>query len=316
MGWTADDIPDQTGRVAVVTGANSGLGLETSRELARKGATVFMCARNLAKAEVAETDIRESVPAADLRIIELDLASLDSVSTAAAAISDDAPVIDILVNNAGVMGIPRKLTADGFEMQFGTNHLGHFAFTAQLMPALLRSNAARIVTVTSTGRLFDAKVEPDDLTMESKYDPWKAYGRSKRANFHFAVELNNRLVAAGSSARSIVSHPGYSNTNLQATSAAETPGGASQRFFHEMVQRVGMDASRGVLPQLRAVTDPGVTGGELFTPQWVNFGAPVRRGYLSSSAKQEDLDRLWTLSEHETGIDFDVAAMVEESDQP
>ena len=310
MAWTSRDIPDQTGRVAVVTGANSGLGLESARELARKGATVVMAARDATRAEAARDDVLSTVPGADLEVVPLDLASLASVRDAAASIVAAHPRIDILINNAGVMGIPRKLTEDGFEMQFGTNHLGHFVLTALLLPAIEASGDGRIVTVTSTGRHFDAPLDPTDLSMESSYDPWRAYGRSKRANFLFAQELDRRLRAAGATTRSLVAHPGFSNTNLQATSAAESGGGRSQRFFHETVQRFGMDAAGGALPQLRAATDPGADGAELYTPRWVNFGAPVRRGFLPSSAKHEDGDLLWSVSEDATGTPFDVDAIV------
>jgi NAD(P)-dependent dehydrogenase (short-subunit alcohol dehydrogenase family) len=310
MSWNSRDIPDHTGKVAVVTGANSGLGLESTRELARAGATVVMGARDATRADAARRDILSTVPAAELDIVPLDLASLTSVRTAAASIVAAHPRIDILINNAGVMGIPRRLTQDGFEMQFGTNHLGHFVLTALLLPAIEASGDGRIVTVTSTGRHFAAAFDQSDLAMESSYDPWRAYGRSKRANFLFALELDRRLRAAGAATRSLVAHPGFSNTNLQATSAAESGGGRSQRFFHETVQRFGMDAAGGALPQLRAATDPDADGSELYTPRWVNFGAPVRRRYLPSSAKQDDLDLLWRISEEAAGAPFDVGAIV------
>ncbi len=310
MSWTASDIPDQTGRVAVVTGANGGLGLETARELARKGAHVVMAARNLEKAATAEQDIRRQIPNPSLEVRKLDLGSLDSVKTFATEVLNAHPRVDILVNNAGVMGTPRQETADGFELQFGTNHLGHFALTARLMPALLRSQAARVVTVTSTARHFWGKLNVDDPHLTENYGPWRAYGQSKRANSHFALELDRRLRAAGAPVASLVAHPGYSNTNLQAQSYQSTGGeGRSQKFFHTMVQRVGMSPADGALPQLRAATDPEAKGGELYAPRFVNSGPAVRRPILQASRRPRDLEILWELSERETGISFDISGV-------
>jgi NAD(P)-dependent dehydrogenase (short-subunit alcohol dehydrogenase family) len=214
-----------------------------------------------------------------------------------------------MINNAGVMGTPRLETSNGLELQFGTNHLGHFALNALLMPAILRAEAARVVSVTSTGRHFRTKLDADDVGMTVDYDPWRAYGRSKMANFHHGVELNRRLEAAGARARSLVAHPGFSNTDLQARSARTSPGGRSQLFFHRAVQRVGMSPARGALPQLRAATDPGARGGELYTPRWVNSGPPVRRPILGRSRRPDEMRLLWEVSERETGIEFDVDAM-------
>ncbi len=308
MSWTANDIPDQHGRVAVVTGANGGLGLETTRELARKGATVVMGVRNQEKAERAVADIKADIPDARLELRELDLASLASVKAFAERVVGEHPTIDLLVNNAGVMGIAHESTADEFEKQFGTNHLGHFALTAQLMPAMIHTPGARIVTVTSTGRHAATKLDPDDLNMDENYSPWGAYGRSKIANMNFALELNRRLESAGAGAASLVAHPGFSNTDLQAHSAREH-GGTSQRFFARTVQWVGMPPSKGALPQLRAATDPEAGGGELYTPRWVNMGAPVRRPVTGLRNRPGDMQTLWSISEDVTGIEFDVEAI-------
>jgi len=313
MAWTADDIPDQTGRVAVVTGANGGLGLETARALAGRGAHVIMAARNLDKARSAEQAILRENPAASLEMQSLDLASLDSVGQFAGTVTASHPVIDILVNNAGVMAPPRRETADGFELQFGTNHLGHFVLTALLMPALLRSNSGRVVTVTSTGRHTGGRLNVEDPHYTKDYQPWTSYGQSKMANLHFAVELNRRLQDAGVAVASLVAHPGFSNTDLQAQSVEATGGGWSQRFFHAAVRRVGMTPARGALPQLRAASDLGAQGGELYTPRWVNWGPPVRRPILARSRKPEDMQALWELSERETGIAFDVEGLAKGS---
>lgn len=308
MGWTADDIPDQTGRVAVVTGANGGLGLETTRELARKGALVVMGVRNREKAERAVAEVRAEIPDARLEVRALDLASLASVSAFAERVIGEHAAVDLLINNAGVMGIPRGSTADGFEMQFGTNHLGHFALTAQLMPALVHTVGARIVTVTSAARYAATKLDPHDLHLEEKYSPWGAYGRSKIANMNFALELNHRLERAGASAVSLAAHPGYSNTDLQAHSA-RAHGGASQRFFAATVRWVGMSPSNGALPQLRAATDPEARGGDLYTPRWVNSGSPVRRPITGLRNRPDTMQTLWKISESATAIEFDVEAL-------
>jgi NAD(P)-dependent dehydrogenase (short-subunit alcohol dehydrogenase family) len=308
MAWTEKDIPDQTGRVAVVTGANGGLGLETARALAARGALVVMAARNQDKAAAARDGILAEVPGARLEVRPLDLASLESVRRFAADVLAAHPTVDLLINNAGVMGIPQRTTADGFEMQFGTNHLGHFALTALAMPALAKGTEARVISVTSTARHFGKTVDPADPHLEEGYDPWRAYGQSKLANLHFAVALHERLVAAGAPVQSLVAHPGFSNTNLQAHSVAEA-GGLSQRFFHAAVQRLGMTPERGALPQLRAATDPEAKGGELYAPRYVNFGPPVRRPILARSRRPGDLATLWEVSERETGIEFDVAGL-------
>jgi NAD(P)-dependent dehydrogenase (short-subunit alcohol dehydrogenase family) len=207
MAWTTADIPDQSGRVAVVTGANGGLGLEVARELARKGGHVVMAARDQTKAEAARASIHHQVPDASLELQPLDLASQRSVREAAAQILAVQQRIDILVNNAGVMAIPERRTTDGFELQLAVNHLGHFALTALLLPALLGSEHARVVSVTSTGRHAGRALDPDNPHLAGNYDPWRAYGQSKLANLHFALELDRRLRAAGLPAKSIVVHP-------------------------------------------------------------------------------------------------------------
>jgi NAD(P)-dependent dehydrogenase (short-subunit alcohol dehydrogenase family) len=308
MTWTAADVPDQSGRVAVVTGANGGLGLEVARELAARGVRVVIAARDQVKAVSARASIRSQAPEAALELQPLDLASQASVREAAASIFAGHPRVDILVNNAGVMGIDERRTEDGFELQLAVNHLGHFALTALLLPALLRSGDARVVSVTSTGRHLGRPVDPDNPHLEGRYDPWRAYGQSKLANLHFALELDRRFRAAGAAARSIVVHPGFTNTDLQARSVRETGGGRSQRFFHAAVRRVGMTPAQGALPLLRAATDPGAVGGALYTPRWVNWGPPVRRPLLGRSRDREAMATLWAVSERETGVTFDLAA--------
>lgn len=306
MAWTTKDIPNLGGRTAVVTGANGGLGLETARELARAGAHVVMAARDPAKAAKAESDIRRGIPDASLRVVPLDLASLKSVREAADTVLSDHDRIDVLVNNAGVMAVPERRTEDGFEMQLGVNHLGHFALTAHLLPALLRAEAARIVAVTSTAHHMGRAIDPANPHLEGRYGEWTAYGQSKLANFHFAIGLQRRFEAAGARAASLVAHPGLSDTDLQATSVDETGGGFVQRFFLGLAHATGMRAATGALSQLRAATDPRARGGEFYGPLWVNSGPPVRKPILRLWGLDRAIERLWEVSERETGVALSV----------
>jgi NAD(P)-dependent dehydrogenase (short-subunit alcohol dehydrogenase family) len=306
MAWTTADIPDQSGRIAIVTGANGGLGLETSRALAAAGAHVVMAARNQQKAAAAVEDIRGTVSEPSLEVIALDLGSQASVRVAAEQILATHDRIDLLINNAGLMGIPERKTVDGHEMQFAVDHLGHWSLTALLMPAVLGADAARIVTVTSTAHHMGRAVDPSNPHLEGKYGPWRAYGQAKLANFHFALGLQRRLAAAGSRAASLVAHPGLSNTDLQAVSVQETGGGRSQRFFQRMASSTGMAPAQGALPQLRAATDPGASGGEFYGPLWGNSGPPVRKPILRRIGMDSAIRKLWEVSERETGIPLEV----------
>jgi NAD(P)-dependent dehydrogenase (short-subunit alcohol dehydrogenase family) len=309
MSWTEENIPDQTGRVALVTGGNGGLGFETSRVLAARGATVIMGARDQDKAKTAREQILTEIPGAKIDVRELDLASLESVNRFADTVLDDYDRIDLLFNNAGVMGIPERKSADGFEMQFGTNHLGHYALTARLLPLMVNIPGSRIVTITSTARHFGKPVDAENPHLEGRYDPWRAYGQSKLANLHFAVGLNRRLEAAGAKTRSLVAHPGLSNTDLQANTARE--GGGD--FWEGMASKFGMSAAEGALPQLRAATDTEASGGELYAPRWANFGAAVRRPLLGRSTNRRSIDTLFRVSEKETSLTIDVAKVMQES---
>lgn len=302
MSWTVADIPDLSGRVAVVTGANGGLGLETARALAGAGAHVVMASRDEEKAARAEAEIRSGLPEASLELVGLDLGSLASVRAAGERIGAEHGALDLLINNAGVMGIPEKRTADGFEMQFGVDHLGHFALTALLLPALLRAPAARVVTVTSTAHHMGRAVNPENPNLEGRYGPWRAYGQAKLANFHFGLGLNRKLAAAGAPATSLVAHPGLSNTELQIVSVEETGGGRSQRFFRTLAARTGMSPAQGALSQLRAAADPDARGGEFYGPLWVNSGPPVRKPVLRRLGMDRAVSRLWAVSEREAGL--------------
>jgi NAD(P)-dependent dehydrogenase (short-subunit alcohol dehydrogenase family) len=306
MSWTAADIPDQDGRTAVVTGANGGLGLETSRALAAAGAHVVMAARNQEKAAAAVEDIRGEVPEASLEVVELDLSSQASVRDAVGRITGAHDRIDILVNNAGVMGIPERKTVDGFEMQFGVDHLGHWTLTALLMPALLRADAARIVTVTSSAHHMGRAVDPSNPHLEGRYGPWRAYGQAKLANFHFGLGLHRVLRDAGAPAASLIAHPGLSNTELQAVSVDETGGGLSQRFFHVLARRTGMAPTDGARSQLRAATDPRASSGEFYGPAFFNNGPPVRKPVMRRMGLSRGISRLWETSEKETGVSIEI----------
>lgn len=302
MPWTSHDIPDLTGRIAVVTGANGGLGLESARALAAAGAHVVMAVRNQAKAADAVDDIAATVPGASVELVALDLGSLESVHAAGQAITDSHGKIDILMNNAGLMACPEQQTIDGFEMQFGVNHLGHWVLTAHLLPSLLRADAARVVTVTSTAHHFGLPVDPANPHLHGNYGEWRAYGQSKLANFHFGLGLQRQFAAAGSPAQSLIAHPGLSNTELQAVSVETSKGGSSQRFFHTLAGRTGMSPAQGALSQLRAATDPKARGGEFYGPRFVNNGDPVRKPILRRWDMDKGIARLWSVSERETGV--------------
>ena len=302
MGWTAADIPDQRGRTAVVTGANGGLGLVTARDLAAKGAHVVMAVRNQKKAAAAVEEIRAAVPDASLELVALDLSAQASVKEAAGRILAAHDGLDLLINNAGVMGIAEARTVDGFEMQFGVDHLGHWTLTALLLPALLRTPGSRIVTVTSTAHHMGRPVDVANPHLDGRYGPWRAYGQAKLANFHFGLGLQRELERAGARTVSLIAHPGLSDTDLQAVSVQGSGGGSSQRFFHAMARRTGMSADDGALPQLRAATDPAAKGGEFYGPAFVNNGPPVRKPILRRFGMNRAIASLWEVSERETGV--------------
>lgn len=313
MAWTAVDIPDQTGKVAVVTGGNGGLGLETVRELARQGAHVIIGARNLEKASAAEADVKAEIPKVSLEVRKLDLSSLASIEEFATGVVADHPTIDLLFNNAGVMATPEWKTEGGFEMQFGTNHLGHFALTARLMPALLAAPAGRIVNTTSTARFAAGEYDLSNPHHEGVYDSWRAYGYSKLANLQFTLELNKRLAAAGSKVQVYAADPGFADTDLQSTSSTNTKGVARSRFFEMTSPLIGQSAARGALPQLRGGTEPSAPGGTLYRPKFVMRGVAAVGKVGEKLRKPADLAKLWEVSESDTGIEFDVAKMVAEA---
>jgi NAD(P)-dependent dehydrogenase (short-subunit alcohol dehydrogenase family) len=244
-----------------------------------------------------------------MELVAVDLGSLASVHEAGTSIAESHGRIDILMNNAGLMACPERQTVDGFEMQLGVNHLGHWALTAHLLPSLLRSDAARVVTVTSTAHHLGRPLDPDNPHLKGRYGEWRAYGQSKLANFHFGLGLQRKFAEAGARALSVVAHPGLSNTELQAVSVTESGGSSSQRFFHTMASRTGMSPAQGALSQLRAATDPAARGGEFYGPRFVNNGAPVRKPILRRWDLDKGIATLWTVSEGETGVAIEVPPM-------
>lgn len=297
--WSTDDIPDQSGKLAVVTGANSGLGRIAARELARRGAEVVVASRNVEKCEDAAADIAAVASGPKPRVSELDLGSLESVRRFAGDFSGRP--LDLLVNNAGVMMPPRSTTSDGFELQLGTNHLGHFALTGLLLDSLQRAEAARIVTVSSNEHK-GGKIDFDDLQEERDYNPRSAYQRSKLANALFAIELDRRLRAAGSSATSVFAHPGYSATNLQSTG----PTGVMKGVLAISNRLLAQSAERGALPILYAATSPDVDGGAYYGPDGFGEfrGHPTKTKAIPDAYDTETAARLWEVSEELTGVRY------------
>ena len=299
MPWTAQDIPDQTGRRVVVTGANSGLGFHTSLELARRGAHVVMACRNLDKGRAAEQRLRDEAPGADVELRSLDLADLAAVRAFAEGF--DEP-LDLLVNNAGVMAGPHRRTADGFELQFGTNHLGHFALTGLLLGRLLRGDDPRVVTVSSNAHKM-GRINFDNLNGDRRYFRWNAYGQSKLANLLFALELGRR---AGGALTSVAAHPGYAATHLQ-LQASDTTGNPLDRLANKTLNAVvAQSDAMGALPSLYAATMP-LPSGAYVGPD----GPGEMRGHPKLSTPngrgrdEETARRLWEVSEELTGVRFD-----------
>jgi NAD(P)-dependent dehydrogenase (short-subunit alcohol dehydrogenase family) len=304
--WTARDIPDQNGRTVVITGANSGLGLRSAEALAAKGARVLMACRNEAKAKAALEQVRAVAMTAEPEVVRLDLADLASVRTAAERVRELTHELDVLMNNAGVMALPLGRTVDGFEMQFGTNHLGHFAFSGHLLPALLRAQAPRVVT-TASGAHRIGRMRWDDLNWHrGRYGKWLAYGQSKLANLLFSFELDRRAGDAGSHLVSVAAHPGYADTHLQAA-GPEQSGNKLMLIGAGLLTRMAAQSdAMGALPQLYAATMPDVTGGEYFGPNGPleARGYPHRVGTTQAARDPEAGRRLWEASEELTGVAY------------
>ncbi len=308
-GWTEADIPDQAGKTAIVTGGNSGLGYHTVLQLARKGARVLLAARDRSRGAAALDRLRAEAPASQVELVQLNLADLTSVEQFSSEFLARAQGLDLLVNNAGVMAIPRReTTAQGYERQLGTNHLGHFALTGRLIPALLRRPGSRVVTVSSDRHKSAKSIDFDDLQAERRYSGWHAYDQSKLANAMFVLELDRRLRAAGLDVISVGAHPGFAATNL--SFSGPRSGGTTHmaRGIGLATKLFAQPANEGARPVLYAATAPGVQGGQYFGPD----GKGERRGhhpklvaFSPAAHDQAAAARLWTTSEQLTGATFE-----------
>ena len=300
--WTADDIPDLTGRVAVVTGSSSGIGLEAAREFARKGAETILACRSPERGQRALEEIRAEVPGAKAELMLLDLASLASVERFATEFGERYSRLDVLANNAGVMGGPYTKTEDGFERQVGTNHLGHFALTGRLIDPLLATPGARVVNVSSLGHRR-GKIDLGDLFYEKGgYGGGAAYFRTKLLNLLFTYELQRRFERAGVEAHSLAAHPGFSGTNIGDDISKRWHVGWAFRLFNLMVQGPDM----GALPTLRAATDPAARGGQYYGPRgfYEERGSPILVSSSEASRNEADARQLWAMSEELTGVRY------------
>ena len=293
--WTASDVPDQSGRVAIVTGSNTGIGYGAAAVLADKGAHVVLAVRNVDKGNDAKARITASSPNAVVTVQELDLTSLASIRKAADELRAAHPRIDLLINNAGVMYTDKASTKDGFELQFGTNHLGHFALTGQLLDNMLPVDGSRVVTISSVGHRIRARIHFEDLQLERNYDRVVSYGQSKLANLLFTYELARRLKLKGAPTGALAAHPGAADTDL----LRNMPGGIRQVSEFFWTNFIAQNADMGALPTLRAATDPSAQSGQYYGPD----GLGEQRGHpkvVKSSAQSHDEDvqrRLWSVSE-------------------
>jgi NAD(P)-dependent dehydrogenase (short-subunit alcohol dehydrogenase family) len=306
--WVAEDMPDQTGRTVLVTGASDGLGLRTAEALAAKGAHVLMACRNAEKGERARAEVAEAAATAapEPTLVALDLADLASVRAAAKAVSEQVDRLDVLINNAGVMAVPYAETVDGFEVQLATNHLGHYALTGLLLPVLLQAQKPRVVTVASNahkgakgGGRWD---DPD------RYDSrWAAYARSKLANLHFAFELGRRAAATKTNLTSVAAHPGYSNTHLMASSVERSRTRIGGPIMREASRLLGQSARAGAWPQLYAATMPDVASGDYFGPDgpFEMRGHPKRTQPNRAAQDPVAAAQLWDMSARLTGVTYE-----------
>jgi NAD(P)-dependent dehydrogenase (short-subunit alcohol dehydrogenase family) len=306
-GWTAGEMSAMDGATVVVTGANSGLGYEGTKAFADAGATVVMACRSEDRGEEAAAEIRRSVSDGELDVRVCDLADLDSVAAFAEGVSEAYDGIDVLCNNAGVMAIPRQETADGFEMQLGVNHFGHFALTGHLLSELGESDGESRVVTQSSGVHERGEMDFEDLNWERSYDKWAAYGRSKLANLLFAYELQRRLAESGEDVVSVACHPGYAATDLQFRGPRETGSTLRMGLMKAANAVFGQSAAQGALPMLFAATSDHVMGGEYVGPDGVmNMrGSPEFQHSSAASNDEADAEQLWSVSEDLTGVSYE-----------
>jgi len=305
--WTTQDIPNLNGKVVLITGANSGLGFECSKVFAQKGATVVMTARNLEKGEKAKAEVLQSAPDATVDLMQLDIGNLASIRDFVPAFKAAYDRLDILLNNAGVMAIPRSETPDGFEMQLGVNHLGHFALTGLLLDLIVKTPNARIHSVSSSAQ-YSGSINFDDLMGKQNYTRWGAYGQSKLANVVFTNELHKRLKAAGYDTIANASHPGIVYTNLQANSLEKSGNSLVERVLYRVIEPLMVqDISMGILPMLYGMTDPDAKSGVFYGPNTFNMrGYPAEKKSNKEAYDAAILNRFWEVSEQLTGITYDV----------
>jgi protochlorophyllide reductase len=306
--WNIDQIPDQTGRVVVITGANIGLGFESALALARKRARIVTACRNLQKCAMARSQILEQVPGAEVDVLLLDLSSLDSVNQFVDQFCQRYNRLDILMNNAGIMAAPHSRTAEGFELHFGVNHLAHFALTGLLLDRLLATPHSRVVTVYSAVEMI-GRINFNDLQLERFYNRWLAYAQSKLANLYFAWELQRKLIQAGSSSLSVAAHPGFASTNLQTAGLQSGKPARLQTWFMKRASPLAQNAAQGALSQLYAATNPEVIPGGFYGPQGLfqSKGNPIR--VIPRHQPQErisDVERLWKISVKLTGVKYNL----------
>lgn len=312
MSWSTADIPAQDGRRVLVTGATSGIGLEASKALAARGAHVLLGARDRGRGEAARAQVIGAAPTARVDVVDLDVADLASVERAAEHILAEHGRLDVLVNNAGVMATPLRRTADGFELQLGTNHFGHFALSGRLLPALEAAETPRVVTVSSGAHRM-GRIDFDDLDAQRRYRKWAAYGQSKLANLLFTFELQRRAEAAGSSLEALACHPGFASTKLQGA-GPRMAGQTVQAGLTESVTRLlGQSAAAGALPTLYAATAPQARGGDYIGPAGPGEmrGAPTSVAPSTAARDPEVAQRLWEVSEDRTGVVFQFAGVAE-----
>lgn len=305
MKWTVKDIPDQTGKVIIVTGANSGIGYEAAKALAGKGAEVVLACRNLEKGQVALESIREQHPKASVEVMKLDLSSLGKIYWFANQFSIRYNRLHVLINNAGVMNLPYRQTSDGFEMQFGVNHLGHFCLTGKLLEELILTKEARVVTVSSLLHRR-GKIPFDDLHAEKKYSERGAYSNSKLANLLFTYEFQRRLTASGASTMSVACHPGYSATNLQLVGPEMKKSWLRTKLAIFLNNYVAQSAEMGALPTLYAATAPDIEGGDYIGPagRYELKGYPTKVQSNELSHNRKLAAKLWFTSETLTGVQY------------